>query len=119
MWLDVKNPNGQSVKDMKLGVAECEIFVCILSETYMKSEYCLLELKEAIRLKKKVLMPYNTDSISKKEIGKMFSQAKEAGIFAKDWPSAFPISRGLYEMKLAVEQIQKLSRTAEPIKLIT
>jgi len=90
----------------------------IPSLSYMKSEYCLLKLKEAIRLQNKLLMQYNTDSIAKREIGKMFDQAMAAGINVKDWPSTIPISRVLREMKLAGEQIQKYSKIGKPTELI-
>merc|ERR1719357_2220139 len=102
-----------------LGIEECEIFICILSQNYMKSDFCLLELREAIRLQKKILMAYNTDSVAKREIGELFKQAKEAGICAKDWPSAFPISRGVIELKSALEIIKIYSKkSTKPIELI-
>lgn len=119
VWLDVKNPMGQNKEDMMLGIEECEIFICILSQKYMKSNFCLLELREAIRLQKKILMAYNTDSVAKREIGDLFKQAEEAGISAKDWPSAFPISRGNDELKSALKTIRKYSKKpTKPIELI-
>jgi len=110
VWLDVKNPTGQSIKDMKAGIAECPIFICLLSRSYMSSKYCVLELKEALRLEKRICMFYNTDSIAKMDIGPLLTEAELQGISMEDFPSAMPISTGLSEVSLAVKKVRSLSK---------
>lgn len=110
LWLDVKNPTGQGIQDIRAGIAECPIFICLLSRSYMKSKYCLLQLKEAIRLKKRIWMFYNTDSITKKDLRTLLSEAEDQGIPTEDFPSAMPISTGLNETRLAVKVVLRVSK---------
>jgi len=106
VWLDVKNPTGQSIREMKAGIAECPVFICLLSRSYMSSKYCLLELKEALRLEKRICVFFNTDSISKTDVGTILTEAEDQGIPMEDFPSAMPISTGLSEMSIAVKKIR-------------
>ena len=47
---------GDEIKEkMQKGVSECKIFVCCLSQSYLKSENCKFELEYALKLKKVII----------------------------------------------------------------
>ena len=56
-WLDVKMPD-KSQKGMEEGVRESDFFLCILSDSYFKSEWCLMELRWAVQQGKPVISTY-------------------------------------------------------------
>jgi N-acetylneuraminic acid mutarotase len=54
IWLDKdENPNEQG---MKAGVAKCECFLLVLSDQVFSRWFCQLEIKEALRLGKKIVL---------------------------------------------------------------
>jgi len=56
-WLDVKMPDKSAV-GMEEGVRDSEFFLCILSPGYFQSDWCLLELRWAIKYGKGVISTY-------------------------------------------------------------
>jgi len=58
VWIDWNDipPGVEGFSDeIQRGIEGAVAFICILSPTYLESEYCLMELKEALRLKKRVI----------------------------------------------------------------
>ena len=52
---------------MASGVKETKAFLALISPHYFESEWCLLEMREAVKIGKKVLIAYNG---SLNEVGK-------------------------------------------------
>jgi len=58
VWVDWEDipPGVEGFSDeIQLGIEAANAFIAILSPAYLESEYCLMELREAIRLKKKII----------------------------------------------------------------
>src|SRR5262245_40855095 len=58
LWVDWEDilPGVEGFTDeIQRGIEGADAFICILSPSYLESEYCLLELREALRLKKRVV----------------------------------------------------------------
>ena len=58
IWVDWENlpPGVEGFSDeIQRGIQGSDAFVCILSPSYLESEYCLQELREALKLKKRVI----------------------------------------------------------------
>lgn len=54
-WDDIPPGVEGFTDEIQRGIEGAVAFICILSPSYLESEYCLMELKEAIRLKKRVV----------------------------------------------------------------
>jgi len=54
-WDDIPPGVEGFTDEIQRGIEGAVVFICILSPSYLESEYCLMELKEAIRLKKRVV----------------------------------------------------------------
>jgi len=111
-WLDIKNPGGQNVSEMKAGIEECKYFILILSLGYFDSNYSRLEVEHAIHLGKEAIMVYNTDNMAKQHIGSELAKAREHGIELEDWPSAIPMSTDINIFKA------ELITQRKPVKLV-
>ena len=58
VWVDWENlpPGVEGFSDeIQRGIEGADAFVCVLSTDYLQSEYCLTELREALKLKKRVI----------------------------------------------------------------
>ena len=58
LWVDWEDipPGVEGFSDeIQRGIEGADAFICILSPSYLESEYCLMELREALRLKKRVI----------------------------------------------------------------
>ena len=58
VWVDWENlPPGVEgfSNEIQRGIEAADAFVCVLSPEYLQSEYCLMELQEALKLKKRVV----------------------------------------------------------------
>jgi WD40 repeat protein len=58
IWVDWENlpPGVEGFSDeIQRGIESSDAFICILSPNYLESEYCLMELREALKLKKRVI----------------------------------------------------------------
>ena len=58
IWVDWENipPGVEGFSDeIQRGIEGSDAFICILSPSYLESEYCLMELREALKLKKRVI----------------------------------------------------------------
>jgi len=58
VWVDWEDipPGVEGFSDeIQLGIEAGNAFIAVLSPAYLESEYCLMELREAIRLKKRVI----------------------------------------------------------------
>ncbi|MBK9925525.1 MAG: TIR domain-containing protein [Anaerolineales bacterium] len=58
IWVDWENlpPGVEGFSDeIQRGIESSDAFICILSPSYLESEYCLMELREALKLKKRVI----------------------------------------------------------------
>lgn len=58
VWVDWENlpPGVEGFTDeIQRGIEGTDAFICILSPSYLESEYCLMELREALKLKKRVI----------------------------------------------------------------
>ena len=76
VWLDI-NKEDKSVAAMKEAVRESETFLCILTPSYFKSEYCLNELKWAREFEKTIVSCYPQDE----NVGEILSTAPEEVAF--------------------------------------
>ncbi len=57
-WVDWEDilPGVEGFGDeIRRGIAAANAFIAVLSPTYLESEYCLMELREALRLKKRIV----------------------------------------------------------------
>ena len=70
VWLDI-NKEDKSVAAMKEAVRGSEVFLCILTPSYFKSEYCLNELKWAREFEKPIVSCYPQDE----NVGEILSSA--------------------------------------------
>jgi WD40 repeat protein len=58
IWVDWDNlpPGVEGFSDeIQRGIQSSDVFLCILSPSYIESEYCIMELREALNLKKRVI----------------------------------------------------------------
>lgn len=58
VWIDWENlpPGVEGFTDeIQRGIQGTDAFICVLSPSYLESEYCLMELREALKLKKRVI----------------------------------------------------------------
>ena len=58
LWVDWEDipPGVEGFSDeIQRGIEGADAFICILSPSYLESEYCLMELREALKLKKRVI----------------------------------------------------------------
>ena len=58
VWVDWENlpPGVEGFSDeIQRGIEGADAFICILTPSYLESEYCLMELREALKLKKRVI----------------------------------------------------------------
>ena len=58
VWIDWENlpPGVEGFSDeIQRGIEGADAFLCVLSPSYLESEYCLMELREALKLKKRVI----------------------------------------------------------------
>jgi len=58
VWVDWEDipPGVEGFSDeIQLGIEAADAFIAILSPAYLESEYCLMELREALRLKKRIV----------------------------------------------------------------
>ena len=78
VWLDINNED-KSVAAMKEAVHESETFLCILTPSYFKSEYCLNELKWAREFEKTIVSCYPQDE----NVGEILSTAPEEVAFIR------------------------------------
>lgn len=54
-WDDIPPGVEGFTDEIQRGLEGSVVFICILSPSYLESEYCLMELKEALRLKKRIV----------------------------------------------------------------
>src|SRR5215831_9733800 len=58
LWVDWEDilPGIEGFTDeIQRGIEGANAFICILSPSYLESEYCLMELKQALNLKKRII----------------------------------------------------------------
>ena len=73
VWLDVHS-RYQSVDAMEEAVQHSDAFVCILTPSYFESEYCLNELKWALKYEKPIISCYPSDQ----NVGAILKAAPDA-----------------------------------------
>ena len=76
VWLDVHS-RYQSVDAMEEAVQHSDAFVCILTPSYFESEYCLNELKWALKYEKPIISCYPSDH----KVGAILKAAPDAVAF--------------------------------------
>src|SRR5688500_8057090 len=54
-WEDIPPGVEGFTDEIQQGIEGADAFLAILSPSYLESEYCIMELKEALRLKKRVI----------------------------------------------------------------
>ena len=54
-WDDIPPGLEGFTDEIRRGIEGANAFICILSPSYLESEYCLMELREAVRLRKRVI----------------------------------------------------------------
>src|SRR5688572_465185 len=54
-WEDIPPGVEGFADEIQRGIEGCDAFLAILSPSYLESEYCLMELREALKLKKRVI----------------------------------------------------------------
>src|SRR5215510_721801 len=54
-WEDIQPGVEGFTDEIQRGIEGADAFICILSPSYLESEYCLMELKQALKLKKRVI----------------------------------------------------------------
>ena len=58
-WLDKMRGDERSESGMVAGVKSCRLFCAVISPSYFKSKFCLLELQTAIQMSKKIVICFN------------------------------------------------------------
>jgi len=58
-WLDKMRGDERSESGMVAGVKSCRLFCAVISPSYFKSKFCLLELQTAIHMSKKIVICFN------------------------------------------------------------
>uniref|UniRef100_A0A7S0LBD4 Uncharacterized protein n=1 Tax=Coccolithus braarudii TaxID=221442 RepID=A0A7S0LBD4_9EUKA len=59
VWLDKMRGEERSEAGMVAGVGACRLFCAVISPSYFASAFCLLEMRTAVKLEKKIALCWN------------------------------------------------------------
>ena len=88
VWLDKMRCDERSESGMVQGVKSCNLFCAVISPDYFKSNFCILELKTALKYSKKIALCFNGSKFKIQEalqwIPEIFSHLKQDEIIKLD-----------------------------------
>ena len=88
VWFDKMRCDERSESGMIAGVKSCNLFCAIISPDYFKSNFCILELKTAIKYSKKIALCFNGSKFKIQEalqwIPEVFNYLKQDEIIKLD-----------------------------------
>ena len=103
VWLDKMRSDERSESGMIQGVKSCNLFCAVISPDYFKSNFCILELKTAIKYSKKIALCFNGSKFKIQEalqwIPEVFSYLKRDEIIKLDEDNEY--------MQVGIEKLKK------------
>ena len=88
VWLDKMRCDERSEAGMIAGIKSCELFCAVISPDYFKSNFCILEIKTAIKYSKKIALCFNGSKFKIQEalqwVPEVFSYLKQDEIIKLD-----------------------------------